>query len=178
MRNYMEFHDREHAVPSYYSMSTRLFGKRSQFIYLTIRVQSPSIPQVFVMDNVYGRIQENGMESLAWLCQREFPDPKTEEEKRTIVRTFLRLHRPEQRVISATADIPGYDKRRLDPDLEPTVSPAFATKDDAQTDAFVVFTYERIGGAVRRYRFPFKKHLGLPACILLGSDIGDALYLQ
>jgi hypothetical protein len=177
MRNYIEFHDTKHLSIERYCIATRSYGTRSRFIYLTIEGMQPVIPRVFLMDSVYGSIHEADLESLTWLCQREFPEPKTETERRSMLETFLRLHHPEQRIISALTDIPGYAKRKLDSDLASTIRPMFLFEEKDKEVVFIVFTYAKLGGIVRRYRFPFKKRLRLPTCIVLGSDIGDAHYL-
>ena len=73
----------------------------------------------------------------------------------------MRLHRKDQWIISGTADIPGYDKAKLDLDLESTVRPMFSfvsRRRHAKQDEliYVIYTYEQDNGIVRRYRFPFK----------------------
>jgi len=178
MRNYIELHDTKYLSIEHYSITTRSYGTRSRFIYLTHKGIEPAIPRVFLMDSVYGGIHEKDLKSLTWLCQREFPEPKTETEKRSMLETFLRLHHPRQRIISSLTDIPGHAKRKLDSDLASTIRPMFLFEEKDEEVVFIVFTYEQIGGIVRRYRFPFKNRLRLPTCIVLGSDIGDAHYLM
>lgn len=184
MRNYVEFHNTQYTQPEDYFISTAEFGKRTRFLYLTTKNPFHPLTLEFIMHNAYGGIYEKNLETITSACRREFPKSDDPLLHKIIIETFLRLHRKEQRIISSTADIPGYDKAKLDLDLENTVRPMFSfvrRRRHAKVDTliYVIYTYQQKNGFVRRYRFPFKNKEYLfetPTCAVIGQHIGDALY--
>lgn len=184
LRNYVETHKAEYLRPQDYIFSTATFGKRNRFLYLkTFELSHPDIHE-FIMDNVYGGIRKKDLKSIWSTCRREFPKSDDPLLHKTIIETFLRLHRKEQRIISSTADIPGYEKAKLDPDLENTVRPMYSFVSrrgyaKVNTLIYVIYTYQQENGIVRRYRFPFKNKEYLfetPTCLRIALGIGEAYY--
>ncbi|MHC4654362.1 MAG: hypothetical protein ACYTDW_13075, partial [Planctomycetota bacterium] len=146
MRNYVEFHNTKYLQPEDYFISTAQFGKRTRFLYLTTKDSFHPFTHEFIMDNAYGGIYKKDLRTIEWTCGREFPKSKDPLLHKTIIETFLRLHKKDQQIISSTADIPKYSKYKLDPDLENTVRPMFSfvrrrgyAKED--TLIYVVYTY-------------------------------------
>jgi hypothetical protein len=184
MLNYVESHKTEYLRPQDYIFSTATFGKRTRFLYLTTKDRFHPYTYEFIMDNTYGGIYKKDLRPIMWTCRHEFPKSDAPLLHKNIIETFLRLHRKEQRIISSTADIPGYEQAKLDPDLENTVRPmySFVTRRGyAKVDTliYIVYTYEQNNGIVRRYRFPFKNKevlLVTPTCVRIASGIGEAYY--
>jgi hypothetical protein len=184
LRNYVKTHKAEYLPVQDYIFGTARFGKRTRFLYLkTFELSHPDIHE-FIMDNVYGGISKKDLKSIGWTCRREFPKSDDPLLHKTIIETFLRLHDEDQRIISGTEDIPGYDKAKLDLDLENTVWPMFSfvsRRRHAKVDTlvYVAYTYQRNNGIVRRYRFPFKNKEYLfetPTYVRLAQHIGEAYY--
>ncbi|MGB2806810.1 MAG: hypothetical protein WBC22_03655 [Sedimentisphaerales bacterium] len=183
MRNYIEFHNTKYQLPEDYFISTAEFGKWTRFLYLTTKDPYHPYTLEFIMYNRDGGIYEKDLRTITWTCRREFPNSKDPLLHKIIIETFLRLHDKDQRIISGTENIPGYDKAKLDLDLEKTVRPMFSFVKrrgyGKEKLIYVVYTYEQDGGIVRRYRFPFKNKEVLdetPTCVVIGQDIGEAYY--
>jgi len=89
--------------------------------------------------------------------------------------------RPQQlKVISDVNDIPEYRSHPLDSDSEGEIRAPWFYKDaESQTEYWICYTYNQLGGIVARYKFGFQKgYLTVADKLILGRDIGRALYLS
>ncbi|MBL7044924.1 MAG: hypothetical protein ISR77_40225 [Pirellulaceae bacterium] len=97
----------------------------------------------------------------------------------TIARSLIRLGDVCGPVeISSVKDIPGYEKRPLDADLEAVVRAPWKFTDKEGNVYWICTTYTQNGGVVRRYKFVFGRGLiGNPVDVIqLGRAIGDVFY--
>lgn len=113
---------------------------------------------------------------------RALPPVETDDEREKLIQKYLHILHLDGvagvgpgKVINGTGDIEGYEKNPLDPDLESTVCPPYTLKGHTR----VFYTYQRVGGAVTRYRFRFDD-LGKLKSVdinVLGKEIGAYVYM-
>ena len=157
------------------------FGQHTLLLSAYLEFISPSIRTTYVVDRRIGKIRETSLESLSWAMGTEFPTLKTEDDYMALMKTFIRLSaRHGADIISGVADIKQYEDQKLDSDVEAALRSPFKTSDKRHPIVYVCYTYQRIGGVVERYRFPFGPdgRLDTPSRVLLGRDIGAAQYLE
>lgn len=163
-------------TPKSYAFSLSPFGQSTWIISCYLKGISPSLPWRHVM-NSRGEVGELTMDSLNVVFLNEWPSTPKEDSRKALVQNFVELHAGEKVIIlKATSDIPGYDKAPLDEDLAKTVRAPFSFGKVVS----VVYTYQRIEGIVRRYRFEFENSTAFKRaqCAILSRDIGDAQYYE
>ena len=127
--------------------------------------------------NSRGRVKTLTMDSMNVVFLNEYSSSPQEKDRKQLIDDFTKLHSGEHIIIiNKTSDIPGYDKAPLDPDIADAVRAPFSF--DKLTT--VVYTYQQIGGIVRRYRFAFKNGITFrnSECAVVGRRIGEAQYYQ
>jgi len=175
------FISRQGSKMARYTIITSHFGRHTLIFDVYANDLKPSIRTRYLMDLKTGKIREKSSGSVSLAINMEFARPETEEDYRRLMETFIRLISDHgAAILSRTADIPQYEKQKLDEDIEAAVRAPFKTRDKQYPVVYVCYTYERIGGYVKRYRFPFLMdgRLATPACTTFGRDIGDAHYLE
>ena len=113
---------------------------------------------------------------------RDLPPAESDEDKQKLIDRYVLLLQKNgqaisyQQKIESLDDIEGYEKNRLDPDLEATVTQPYRIDDRI----WVFYTYNRIGGVVTRYRFEFDVagKLRSVQVQIIGREIGAYGYLQ
>ncbi len=159
-----------------YAFNLKPFGNSTWLINCYTKHFSPALPWRHVM-NSRGEIKEMTMDSLNVVFLNEYPSSPKEKDRDNLIQDFVKLHAGEPvSVINKTSDIPGYDKAPLDPDIAQAVRAPFSYDNLIA----VVYTYQQIGGIVRRYRFQFENGTTFKRveCAVLGKDIGEAQYYE
>jgi hypothetical protein len=123
--------------------------------------------------NSRGEIEELSIGSLNVVFMNEYPSSPEKTQQEELMRDFVSLHSGEKTpVINGIVDIPGYEKSKLDPDIEDALRAPFKFGNLV----WVVYTYQQHGGIVRRYRFEFENgnRFRRAECAKVGAGIGDA----
>jgi len=92
------------------------------------------------------------------LCNSEFGPINSEEKRIKVFKTILSLTSHQGILISKEEDIPKYEKNRLDEDLRYAIRDLYSfntTKNHMDYLIYVFYTYESLGGVVKRYRITF-----------------------
>jgi len=159
-------------------------GKSTWVIYAKYKHASPRFTHLYLADTE--GVRPATLQNLEYAHRREFPrsfDKKTHER---IMDSMIRLHtsaphgRP-AKIIASTRDIPGYDNKPLDADLEGVIRSPWSFKNEQGDILYVVCTYNRECGIVCRYKFGFRSGgVGLYRTehVELGRRIGDAIVRQ
>ncbi len=125
-----------------------------------------------------GTVKEISDDSLNVLFMNEYPlSADTGEEKNKVIKAYLDIYSGETiDIINKATDIPGHDKRPLDEDLAPAIRAPYVNKDGV----IIVYTYQKIGGIVRRFRFNWTKDKRFRKAEVadLAKDIGSADYYE
>jgi len=127
--------------------------------------------------NSRGTIEERNMDSMNAVFLSEYPSSPEEEDRKQLIGDFIKLHSEQNaQIIANTSDIPGYDKAPLDTEVADAVRTPFSFG----TLTTVVYTYQRVGGIVRRYEFTFEDGIAFrrAQCVVIGRDIGEAQHLE
>lgn len=181
MRNYMELYDYKFGDLNLYCIDNYFFSNKTRIFHVYDCYTLPRSPNIYIMDNNVGTIQEKSLESLRHLCNTEFSPFLSEDSRKKIIEIFIKLYCENSIIIHSINDIPGYYKNKLDPDLEKTIRPIFKIQNNAKNDSYVyvIYTFEEIGGYIRRYRFEFNKKnlISDVQCIEIGREIGEFYYL-
>ena len=138
--------------------------------------EKPSLPWRHVM-NSKGRVEELNADSLNVVFLNEYPATPKKEDRTKLIDDFTKLHAGEHiKIITKAADIPGHEKAPLDADIADAVRAPF----DSGKLTTVVYTYQQIGGVVRRYRFTFQdgERFSKAECAVVGRGIGEAHYYE
>jgi hypothetical protein len=163
-------------TPEAFAFNLRPFGKSTWLIDCYTKDEEPSISWRHVM-NSRGEVKELTMDSLNIVFLNEYGASPEEKERKKLIEDFTTLHSGERvSVINKTADIPGYAKAPLDADIADAVRAPFSFGKLTT----VVYTYQQIGGIVRRYRFTFDNGTTFrkAECAIVGRNIGDAQYYE
>jgi hypothetical protein len=156
-----------------YEVSLQAFGKSTWIVRAHHKQFSFPVPWRHVIDS-RGEVKELSLDSLNVVFQNEYPSSPKQEDRNKLIQDFVSLlDGGVSTVISKTADIPGYDKAPLDPDISETVRAPFSFG----IVISVVYTYQQLpGGIVRRYRFRFKSGTEFEGmeCSVLAVGIGEA----
>ncbi|MBN2053807.1 hypothetical protein JW905_02715 [bacterium] len=155
-------------------MDVQPFGARTKVVKVTFRGMMPVSITRWIVDAGHGA-RPVEISSLLYAFQTDYPCVRTEHDKVSLANLFVQLIAVyHQEIIDSTNDIPGYDNAPLDPDLAQSVRAPFHIGEKS----YVLFTYQQIGGHVRRYRFTFRLTgvLDEVDCLELGSGIGEARY--
>lgn len=148
-------------------------GDRYRVVSLSINSKPPGMCVWLASRNGVEKIRsDNLLEAFYGISPA-----KTDEQKQAIIDRYLFfLHlessgRGSHKVIDSLDDIEGYEKNKLEPDLESMVRAPYEPKDGTH----VFYTYNRIGGELTRYRFEFdhKGYLRRVDVFVLGRKIGD-----
>ena len=162
--------------PQEHAFNLRPFGKSTWIISCFTKGIQPSLPWRHVMSS-RGEIRELTMDSLNVVFLNEYPSSPGKKEQEQLIRDFVKLHAGERvSVIGKTSDIPGYAKTPLDADIAEAVRAPFSFGELVT----VVYTYQQIGGIVRRYRFTFENgtRFRKAECAVVGRAIGEAQYYE
>jgi hypothetical protein len=124
-----------------------------------------------------GRDPDTALPQVNNVFKQEYPMSLTTEERLPMIQAFINLHTgAEMAILTQLADIPGYSKAELAPDVAAAIRAPF----EVSPDVMLVYTYQRVGGVVSRYRFIFQPDGIFKAaeCAILGQRVGDAQYYQ
>ena len=127
--------------------------------------------------NSKGRVEELNAGSLNVVFLNEYPATPKKKDREKLIDDFTKLHAGESiSIISTASDIPGYEKAPLDADIADALRAPF----DSGKLTTVVYTYQQIGGIVRRYRFTFQggERFSRAECAVVGRGIGEAHYYE
>lgn len=159
-----------------YSFHATRLGKRSWLVgYGLIGVQ-PSIGSCYLVDS-NGTALPMSPESLSKVMRGEFrpqrSDPGHDE---FLLRFITLLHSERAEIISSPSDIPDHASAPLPPEMAALIR----APEDTEHDSHVFFTYQGIGGHVRRYEFQYEPDGAFirAGVTSLGSRIGAAMYYQ
>jgi len=162
--------------PADYAFNFKAFGKSTWIVSCYATGIKPSLPWRHVM-NSRGEVHELTIDSLNGVFLNEYSALPEEKGRAGLIREFVKLHAGEDVfIINSAADIPGYEKAPLDPDVAGAVRAPFSFNNLIT----VVYTYQQIGGIVRRYRFQFKNgvNFGRVEVVVVGRAIGEARYYE
>ena len=176
-----------------YRISMFQFGNKTRFFYTWTKRLQPVTPDTYKM-SADGSISHKDYpgDLLMEALNVEFSSVSSNSVGRFIeisiqidTDNFVPPFKGQTKIISATKEIPGYEKQPLDEDLAQTVRPIHSYKNRKGETVFIAYAYTRVGGVVRRYRFVFENLdnperralLSWVECSVLARDIGDALYL-
>ena len=162
--------------PGELAFSLKPFGSSTWLIDCYTKDEEPSIPWRHVM-NSRGEVKELTMDSLNIVFLNEYPPSLDDDARKKLIADFSELHSAERvSIITKTSDIPGYDKAPLDKDIADALRAPFSFGKLTT----VVYTYQQIGGIVRRYRFSLENGTRLKRveCAIVGRDIGEAQYYE
>ncbi len=127
--------------------------------------------------NSRGEVRKLTLDSLNAIFRDEYPGPSESKKREQLIRDFIELHDGDGPVvIKNVSDIPGYDRVPLDPDIAEAVRAPFSFGNLVS----VVYTYTRVGGVIRRYRFEFERGNMFRGaeCTVIGRGIGNAVYYE
>jgi len=163
-------------TPEEFAFNTKPFGKSTWLIDCYTKGLEPALPWRHVM-NSRGRVKELTMDSMNVVFLNEYGVSPEEKDRKKLVEAFTTLHSGERvSIISRTSDIPSYAKAPLDADIADAVRASFSFGKLTT----VVYTYQQIGGIVRRYRFTFDNGTAFrnAECSVVGRKIGEAQYYK
>lgn len=153
------------------------YGNSTWLIYFHTEDLKPSLAWRHFM-NSRGEVRELTMDSMNIVFLNEYSQSlEDEKDREKLIESFTTLHSEEcVSIISKVADIPSYTKAPLDTDIADAIRGPFSFGKLTT----VVYTYQRIGGIVRRYRFTFDDGLVFrkAECAVVGRDIGEAQYYE
>lgn len=132
----------------------------------------PSKPERFLVDRE-GSVQRLSAGSLSEILREEFRPHVTDPDHEKFIEDFLRMLKDGSFIrLHSVDDIPGYQIRPLPAEQSAKIKPPHRTAEGNQ----VIFTYQQIGGWVRRYEFHYVKGGSFQHVTesLLGHGIGDA----
>lgn len=132
----------------------------------------PSTPERFLVDRE-GVVQRLSAGSLSDILRDEFQPHVTDSDHEKFIEDFLKMLNNERFIrLQSVNDIPGYQNRPLPAEQAAKIEPPHRTAEGNQ----VIFTYQQIGGWVRRYEFHYVKGGSFQHVTesLLGHGIGDA----
>jgi hypothetical protein len=163
-------------APEAFAFNLKSFGKSTWLIDCYSKDEEPSISWRHVM-NSRGEVKELTMDSMNIVFLNEYGASLEEKERKKLIKDFTALHSGERvSIINETADIPGYAKAPLDADIADAVRAPFSFGKLTT----VVYTYQQIGGIVRRYRFTFENGTTFKRaeCAVVGRAVGEAQYYE
>ena len=157
-----------------------LLGKSTWLIYATCKHLSPASTTLFIADS--DGVRPASLVNLTYAHRKECSRSFDKEAHQKIIESMIRLHsgqphRQPAKIISTIREIPGYEKKPLDPDLEAVIRPSFSSENERGDVTYIVYTYSQGGGGVYRYKFGFRREgVGLYRAerVELGRGIGDA----
>lgn len=160
-----------------YEFNVKPFRKASWIVSCFTKGLQPAIAWRNLI-TAKGDVREINDDSLNILFMNEYPlSANTKEDKEKVIKDFLGLYSGEEIIIiNKASNIPGYDKNPLDPDLAPAIRAQYVNKDGIT----VIYTYQKIGGIVRRFRFHWTEdnRFRKAECSKLAKDIGAADYYE
>ena len=162
--------------PEEFAFNPKPFGTSTWLIDCYTRDEEPSLPWRHVM-NSRGEVKELTMDSLNIVFLNEYPSPLDDNARKKLIEDLSGLHSGERvSIITKTSDIPGYDRVPLDKDIADALRAPFSFGKLTT----VAYTYQQIGGIVRRYRFSFENSARFRRveCAIVGRDIGEAQYYE
>lgn len=162
--------------PDDYAFKLKAFGKATWIISCYATGMKPSLPWRHVM-NSRGEVDELTMDSLNGVFLNEYSALPEEKDRTGLIQEFVKLHAGEEvSIVNGAADIPGYAKAPLDQDIAGAVRAPFSFSNLIT----VVYTYQQIGGIVRRYRFQFQNGVNFSRVevAVVGRAIGEARYYE
>ena len=169
--------------PERLGVSARRFGNY-WLVYTAVTGMQPSIESLSIMQDG-GKVFHDLIDGLTCAHMNAFKDSADPKEHHRLIKSFVELHCSDGALSEAVsieklADIPGYANRPLPDDLAGVVRPIWSFMDAQGSLVYVLCTYNRIGGKVRRYTFAFGqgRSFSKATCIELGRDVGDAAYYE
>ena len=173
--------------PEKYDIEIQIVGKRGIFFYISKKNWSPKSCRRYVMTNKK-HFSPAEIYHFANALRSIYPKIRTPESRIKAIKLIIDLYSDKDlsgkhfdRIIESVEDIPQYEgKKKLDPDLESIIRPISIIKSGTH-QAYIVFTYNKHRGIVRRYRFWFAANSSISIykndIILLGQNIGDYFLL-
>ena len=125
-------------------------------------------------------ISQFSPETIRSLVDGEFW-PITKDKRLRAIKTYIELSDFGGRVIESARDIPGFGQRPIDPDVVRAIQPLFqftsSNNDRPNSEIFVCYCYQQLGGRLTRFRFTFgEQNLENVTIITLGEGVGAATY--
>jgi hypothetical protein len=163
-------------TPEELAFNTKPFGKSTWLIDCYTKGLKPALPWRHFM-NSRGEVNELTMDSMNVVFLNEHGQSPEEEDRKKLIESFITLHSGERvSIINKATDIPGYAKAPLDADIADAIRGPFSFGKLTT----VVYTYQQIGGIVRRYRFSFENGTVFKKseCAIVGREIGEAQYYK
>lgn len=136
----------------------------------------PMKPERFLVDRK-GTVHRVAAEPLSDILREEFHPHVTDQDHEKFIEDFLKkLHDESFIRLQSVDDIPGYRRRPLLADHAMEIQPPHRTAEGNQ----VFFTYQQIGGYVRRYEVHYVKGGSFLRVeeTGLGKGVGDARFYR
>lgn len=157
-------------TPSDYDIKVKPFGESTWLVDAAFKGETPTSRATYIVDQK--NVHEATLRNLVYAHASKFPASSDEKKHREIIESIVEIHSSHGHghpatLISSTKDIPGYEGVKkgiqgnriggpLDADLQSVVRPSW--KEEWPTSGYlfyVVYTYNRLGGVVSRYKFQF-----------------------
>ena len=171
-------------IPEKMSFSAAYYGRGESVLlaasFLESSVGPPSPPRRYIMCGQFWNpfIGEGSPREYLAAVLRELPHA-TDAQRRAAVHAYLSLSDPEAMMLTSYRDIPGAKRGAFDPDLQRAIGPLthFKRGRDSEQDVYVVYTWRRLGGVLKRHRFTFESEgrADIEETVL-GNKMGAASY--
>ena len=137
-----------------YAWGSKRIGESSWSVWRELLNTQPSLPERFLVDRK-GTVHRVAAEPLSDILREEFRPHVTDPDHEKFIEDFLKmLHNNESFIrLQSVNDIPGYQNRPLPAERATEIQPPHRTPEGNQ----VFFTYQEIGGHVRRYEINYVK---------------------
>ena len=155
-----------------YAWGSKRIGESSWSVWGGPRNVQPFLPQRFLV-NRKGTVHRVAAGPLSDILRDEFQPHVTDPDHEKFIEDFLKMLNNERFIrLQSVNGIPGYQNRPLPAEQAAKIEPPHRTAEGNQ----VIFTYQKIGGWVRRYEFHYVKGGSFQHVTesLLGHGIGDA----
>lgn len=155
-----------------YAWGSKRIGESSWSVWGGPRNIQPFLPERFLV-NRKGTVHRVAAGPLSDILRDEFQPHVTYPDHEKFIEDFLKMLNNERFIrLQSVNDIPGYQNRPLPAEQAAKIEPPHRTAEGNQ----VIFTYQQIGGWVRRYEFHYVKGGSFQHVTesLLGHGIGDA----
>jgi hypothetical protein len=171
-------------IPEKMVFSAAYYGRGESVLlaasFLESSVRPPSPPRRYIMCGQFWNpfIGEGSPREYLAAVLRELPQA-TDAQRRAAVHAYLSLSDPEAMMLTSYRDIPGAKRGALDPDLQRAIGPLthFNRGRDSEQDVYVVYTWRRLGGVLKRHRFTFESESRAAIEeVVLGNKMGTASY--
>lgn len=156
--------------------SSEPLGECSWMVSRALKGLRGGKPERFLVD-CEGTVHRVAAGPLSDILREEFRPHLTDpDHEKFITDFFKRLHGESFIRLQSVEDIPGYQNRRLPTERAAEIQPPHRTPEGNR----VFFTYQQIGGVVRRYEVHYAKDGGFlrVAETELGERIGAATYYR